>query len=120
MPRYQPEDGEMEELYPAESPEGETETEAPEEGEMDEEAPEEGEMEEEGEEEESSSAIIDNAVLRPGGEPLKEGEVVTLVVVKNYGDESEVRLKPSPEGGRVQPPSLMEEANAELDAMEME
>lgn len=71
------------------------------------------------EEAESDSAVVANKVLAPGGEPLKEGDEITLVVVKNYGDESEIRYATKKPGKEVQPPrGMMDEANAELDQMD--
>lgn len=105
----------MEGLYPSE----ETEATAPPmeaEGEMEsEEAPESIDAEEA----EGETAIVDNKILAPEGGELKEGDEVVFVVVKNYGGESEVRRKTvAAAGGSVQPPGMMAEANAELDAMD--
>lgn len=41
-----------------------------------------------------NSAVVSNKILSPDGEPLKEGDEVVLQVVKNYGDESEVKYAP--------------------------
>lgn len=105
----------MEGLYPSDeteavSPESETEEET-----TTEEAPESIDAEEA----ESNTAVVDNKILSPEGEELKEGDEVVFVVVKNYGGESEVRRKTvSASEGSVQPPGMMAEANAELDAMD--
>ena len=40
------------------------------------------------------TALISNKILSPEGEPLKEGDEIVLQVVKNYGDESEVKYAP--------------------------
>jgi hypothetical protein len=71
------------------------------------------------EEAEGSTAIVDKKVLSPDGKPLKEGDEVVLTVVKCYGEECEVRYAPKKSGGEVQPPGgmMMDESNAELDAM---
>jgi hypothetical protein len=80
----------------------------------------EGETPESIDEEESAieSAVVDNKVLSPEGGALKEGDEIVLVVVKNYGDSSEVRYKKKSAGKEVQPPGMMAEADAELDAMD--
>lgn len=66
---------------------------------------------------EGGTAVIDNKVLSPEGQPLKEGDEIVLVVVKNYGEESEVKYAPKEKGAEQPPGGGMEEANAELDAM---
>lgn len=105
-------DDEMDGLYP--SSEAPAETPAPEGEEGGEEEATESIDEEEAE---GDTAVIDNKVLAPEGEPLKEGDEIVLVVVKNYGNESEVRYAPK-SGGEVQPSGSMAEANSELDAMD--
>jgi hypothetical protein len=70
------------------------------------------------EEASGNTAIIPNNVLRPDGSPLKEGDTITVTVVKNYGDESEVKVQASASPKAVTPPpGSMEEANAELETM---
>ena len=66
------------------------------------------------------TALIDNKILSPAGEPLKEGDKIILEVVKNYGGESEVKYAKT--GTKVQAPGMgmMDEANAELDRMSEE
>lgn len=65
-----------------------------------------------------NTAVIPNNVLRPDGSPLKEGDTITVTVVKNYGDESEVKVQASASPKAVTPPpGSMEEANAELETM---
>lgn len=108
-------DDEMDGMYP--SSEAPDETTAPEgEGmEGEEESPESIDEEEA----EGDTAVIDNKVLAPEGESLKEGDEIVLVVVKNYGGESEVRYAPKKKSGKeVQPPGMMAEANSELDSMD--
>jgi hypothetical protein len=112
MPENLPPDDES--LYA--SGEAPAEAKAPEEGESPEgeEAPE--SIDEENAE--GSSAIVDKKVLSPGGESLKEGDEVTLTVVKCYGEECEIRRSKKKSGGEVQPPGgMMDESNAELDMM---
>ena len=105
-----PESEEMDDLYEsdtAEAPETETE---------------EGETPEsiDAEEAEGKTAVVDNKVLSPKGESLKEGDELTVVVVKNYGEDSEIRFKSKSAGKEVQPPGgMMESDNAELDAMDV-
>ena len=45
------------------------------------------------------TAVVSNKILSPKGEALKEGDEVVLTIVKNYGDESEVKY--APKGGGV-------------------
>lgn len=40
------------------------------------------------------TAVISNKILSPNGDPVKEGADITMTVVKNYGDESEVKCSP--------------------------
>lgn len=96
----------MESLYSEETPQ-------PMKPEMGEETPPEETMEESP----GSTAMIDNKVLSPEGKPLKAGDRVILEVVKNYGDESEVRYGTMESMGGA---DQMSEANAELDQMGME
>lgn len=82
--------------------------------------PEETEETESIDEEEASSptAVIDNKVLSPAGKPLKEGDKITITVVKNFGDESEIKITTESAGSEVQPPDMMSESNSELDKMD--
>lgn len=41
------------------------------------------------------TAIVDNKILSPEGEPLKEGDKITVRVVKNYGEECEIECAPA-------------------------
>lgn len=66
---------------------------------------------------ESNTAVVDNKVLSPDGEPLKEGDEIVLKVVKNYGGECEVIYAPAKGGSKESPKSDMDSANEELDAM---
>lgn len=52
----------------------------------------------ENEEAGESTALISNKILSPEGEPIKEGDEIVLQVVKNYGDESEVKYAPHKTG----------------------
>ena len=114
--KMSPPSDEMDSLYESdetESPETETEEDESE----SEEAPESIDAEEA----EGKTAVVDNKVLAPAGEKLKEGDELTIVVVKNYGGESEIRFKSKSSGKEVQPPKgMMDEANAELDMMNQE
>lgn len=49
------------------------------------------------------TAVVSNKILSPKGQSLKEGDEVVLVVVKNYGDESEVKYAPAKGGGGGEP-----------------
>lgn len=44
------------------------------------------------------TALISNKILSPEGEPLKEGDEIVVQVVKNYGDECEIKYAPHKEG----------------------
>lgn len=66
---------------------------------------------------ESNTAVVDNKVLSPDGEPLKEGDEIVLKVVKNYGGECEVTYAPKKGGSEKSSKSDMDSANEELDAM---
>jgi len=120
MPKYSPETEEMDSLYESaqetpETPEPEMESEMGPEMEPEEE-PETIDQEEQ----ESESAVVSNKVLSPGGEPLKEGDKIILTVVKNYGDESEVKYATESSASSVKPPGDgMAGAEAELEAMDM-
>jgi hypothetical protein len=46
----------------------------------------------------AQTALISNKILSPEGEPIKEGDEIVVQVVKNYGDESEVKYAPHKEG----------------------
>lgn len=70
---------------------------------------------------EESTALISNKILSPDGEPLKEGDEVVLQVVKNYGDESEVKYAPKKGGegeGETTPTDSTESEIAALDTGE--
>lgn len=107
-------DDEMEGMYPSSEASAETPAPEGEEAEGGEETPESIDQEEA----EGDTAMIDNKVLAPEGEPLKEGDEIVLVVVKNYGNESEIRYAPKKSGKEVQPSGSMAEANSELDSMD--
>lgn len=64
------------------------------------------------------TALISNKILSPEGEPLKEGDEIVLQVVKNYGDESEVKYAPKKGGEDKSKPgegSSPEEDFAQMD-----
>jgi len=44
------------------------------------------------------TAVVSNKILSPEGKPLNEGDEIVLQVVKNYGDECEVKYAPHKEG----------------------
>lgn len=71
---------------------------------------------------EEQTTVIPNKILSPDGEPLKEGDEVVLVVVKNYGEESEVKYAPKKGGesetGMMEEP--MAQAGKELAALDTE
>jgi hypothetical protein len=63
------------------------------------------------------SAILPNKLLMgPDGQEPREGDTITLKIVKNYGDESEVAAMPKPKPAA----SPMSGANEEIDAMDQE
>jgi len=99
MPRYKASDEEMDGLYsPPSKPEPKTPEAKPETVDQ--------------EEDMANTAVIDNKILSPEGEPLKEGDEVTLRVVKNYGEECEVEYAPKTE------PSPGMEHESEIDSLE--
>jgi hypothetical protein len=51
-------------------------------------------IDQENEDSGESTALISNKILSPEGEPIKPGDEIVLQVVKNYGDESEVKYAP--------------------------
>lgn len=106
MPKYTPSDDELT-GYGSEAPPAPAGEEAP----SEEQAPE----DEAGE----STAIISNKVLSPDGEPINEGDEIVLQVVKNYGDESEVKYAPKEEGGE-ETPSTQSSPAEELAALDQE
>ena len=60
-------------------------------------------VDQEEQEDAEQTAVISNKILSPEGEPLKEGDEVVLQVVKNYGDESEVKYAPHKAESETQP-----------------
>lgn len=91
MPKYTPSDDEMDSgMYGAEPVTPPTEATAGAETES---------IDRENEEIAAQTAVISNKILSPDGEPLKEGDQIVLEVVKNYGDESEVKYAPKEVGG---------------------
>lgn len=69
------------------------------------------------EDENAETAVIDNKILSPHGEPLKPGDEIVVQVVKNYGTESEVKYAPhkKDEGGKN---SDMDDADKEIESMD--
>ena len=66
----------------------------------------------------SQTAIVSNKILSPEGEPLKEGDEIVLQVVKNYGDESEVKY--APKGGSSDEPTETSDVANDFAAMDQE
>jgi hypothetical protein len=108
MPRIPASEDEMEGLYPSEETPAAEEPTA-----MTEETPETIDEEEAA----TGTAVVDNKVLSPGGEPLKEGDKIILEIVKNYGDESEVRYATTSGAPTAAPGGGMAGAEAELDML---
>lgn len=108
MPKYEPSDEEME-TYGASAP-----ATSPDESESD------AEKQSVDEEESGAdTAVISNKILSPDGEPLKEGDEIVVQVVKNYGDESEIKYAPKKEGDYSEEEPMSQEAS-ELAAMSEE
>jgi hypothetical protein len=108
MPKYTPTEDEMGGLYPSEAAPAESETESVETTETETETVDE-------EADEQPSALLPKSAL--AGMSLKEGETITLKVVKDYGDEIEV----SPVSGPSKPKkSMMTSSDDELDMMAKE
>lgn len=90
MPKYKPSDeeiGELDESY------GSKPVQAPEKTDAQPES-----IDRENEEKGEDTALISNKILSPEGEPLKTGDEIVLQVVKNYGDECEVKYAPKKSG----------------------
>jgi hypothetical protein len=63
-----------------------------------------------------NSALVSNKVLRPDGSTPKEGDEVTMKVIKCYGDECEVSCSPKSTAPEKEPMS----ADSEIEAMDEE
>lgn len=46
----------------------------------------------------TKTALVDNKILSPEGQPLKAGDEIIVRVVKNYGTESEIEYAPKKGG----------------------
>lgn len=104
MPKYSPQDEEMEDLYPS-KPDAEEETES---------AEDEGAESVDEEAAEESTALVPKSAL--AGCDCKEGSTITMKVVKNYGDE--VLLEPVNTPSKPTEPSADEEIDG-MDQKEM-
>lgn len=71
------------------------------------------------EEAEANTALVDNKILSPEGEPLKEGDEIVVRVVKNYGDQSEIEYAPKKGGGETETASTASPED-ELAALDKE
>jgi hypothetical protein len=61
-----------------------------------------------------TTAVLDNKVLSgPNGSTPKEGDEITLIVVKNYGEESEVKYATKPKAAAAGE----EDTDQEIDAL---
>lgn len=98
MPKYTPSEDDMDESYttPVEKP-----------------APEKQSVDEENAGEDT--ALISNKILSPDGEPLKEGDEIVVQVVKNYGDECEVKYAPKKGGEKTSETTTPAEDFAAMD-----
>lgn len=67
----------------------------------------------------AQTALISNKILSPEGEPIKPGDEIVLQVVKNYGDESEVKYAPHKEGTGEESESTPEKDFAMMDKESM-
>lgn len=84
MPRYTPSEDELDSSYGSSKAAPVT-------------PPDEGAKPEESVDEENAgqeTALVSNKILSPEGESLKPGDEIVLQVVKNYGDECEVKYAP--------------------------
>jgi hypothetical protein len=64
------------------------------------------------------TALISNKILSPDGEPLKEGDEIVVQIVKNYGDESEVKYAPHKPGEEKGEPSTESSPEADFAVMD--
>jgi hypothetical protein len=96
MPKYTPTDEEMDSSYGSKpapvGPPGEEESKP---------TPEKPSVDEENAGQQT--VVISNKILSPHGEAIKEGDEIVLEVVKNYGDESEVKYAPKESGSAEEP-----------------
>jgi hypothetical protein len=66
---------------------------------------------------EQHSAVVDNKVLTgPDGQPPEEGAEIVVTVVKNFGEESEIRYAPKVKPGAEESP--LASVDSEIDAMD--
>ena len=66
--------------------------------------------------ESQNSAVVSNKVLMgPDGQAPKEGDEITLKIIKSFGDECEVAYATKPSGSDEGP---MSGVNTEIDAMD--
>lgn len=100
MPEDMPNDGMMDESY------GNAPVEKPPEKSVDEENA------------ESSTALVSNKILSPEGAPLKEGDEIVVTVVKNYGDESEIKYAPKGGAAGEKPSSAVGNEADEIAALD--
>lgn len=105
MPKYTPSEDEMDSSY-GETPATPTETES-------------RSVDEENQEDSEQTAVLPNKVLSPDGSPLKEGDEVVVKIVKDYGDESEIRCVSRKETKETTEPEMSQEAK-ELTALDEE
>lgn len=86
MPKYTPSDEDMDSSYGS-SDQGEVKP------------PDESGAESVDEKNETAeTTVVPNKILSPDGEPLKEGDEIVVQIVKNYGDESEIKYAPHKAG----------------------
>ena len=77
-------------------------------------------VDKENEEAGQETALISNKILSPEGEPLKEGDEIVLQVVKNYGDESEVKYAPHKGGDEEETTETSTSPEKDFAAMDSE
>lgn len=104
MPKYSMSDDDMESTYGSSPPSGDSEGQS---------------VDEANESAGASTAIVSNKLLSPDGEPLKEGDEVVVQIVKNYGDESEIKYAPKKGGEETEEEPMSTEAQ-ELTALSEE
>lgn len=74
-------------------------------------------VDQEREEDMANTALVDNKVLAPDGEPLKAGDEIVVQVVKVYGDQSEIKYGPK-KGGAAGPGPGEEDTDREIESLD--
>lgn len=66
------------------------------------------------------TVVVPNKLLSPDGEPLKAGDEIVVQVVKNYGDESEIKYAPHKKGEEEEETTETPESDVANDMMALD